>query len=158
MSDPVEITQQANNVQQAGGWPGLIGALAGAAGVLGGLWRIIFGSRAERVEANERAAEIALRAAEHSEERAERADEETASHKRALGTCEEQLREMRRRMDAVEAALEEHAACGPLIASLRSEIELARTFVRSAMGSTPPPRYTGDDVRTAMAAQEDTGP
>lgn len=169
MTDPViETAQQATNVQQAGGWPGLIGAFAGALGVLGGLWRIIFGTRAERVEAHERAAEIALRAAEHSEERAERADEETASHKRALGTCEEQLATMRAEIRARDEATaeafrlmrEELAAIRAENTRLRREQEVARGMLADLMRnvSTPPHGlYTPDDVRAAMA-QEDTGP
>ena len=96
MTDPVQTTQQTSAVVDSAGGPGgIIGAVLGALTVLGGLWRVIFGSRKERTDASERAAEIALRAAEHAENHAERADEQSAVYKRERLTCEEQLSEMR---------------------------------------------------------------
>lgn len=71
MTDPNDITQTSAVVESAGGPGGIVGAVLGAMTVLGGLWRIVFGTRKERQDANERAAEIALRAAEHADERAE---------------------------------------------------------------------------------------
>ena len=154
MSDPVEITQASAVVDSAGGPGGIVGAVLGALTVLGGLWRIVFGTRKERVDANERAAEIALRAAEHADERAERADE---SHRMALGTCEEQLRAMRAEIRAMRADLDALRAEN---AKLRREQEIARGMLADLMrnASTPPHvLYTPEDVRAAMA-QEDTGP
>ena len=110
------------------------------------------------------AADIALRAAEHAEREAERADEQTASHRVALGTCEEQLRAMRQQQAEDRARIDrlerEHATCGPRIAHLEQEARLSRTMLADLMrnASTPPSGlYVPDDVRAAMA-QEDTGP
>lgn len=156
MSDPVQTTQQTSAVVDSAGGPGgIIGAVLGALTVLGGLWRVIFGSRKERTDANERAAELALRAAEHADERAERADE---SHRMALGTCEEQLRAMRAEIRAMRADLDALRAEN---AKLRRDQEIARGMLADLMrnASTPPHGiYTPEDVRAALAAQEDTGP
>ena len=155
MTDPVQTTQQTSAVVDSAGGPGgLIGAVLGALTVLGGLWRVIFGSRKERTDANERAAELALRAAEHADERAERADE---SHRMALGTCEEQLRAMRAEIRAMRADLDALRAENT---ALRRDQEIARGMLADLMrnASTPPSGlYVPDDVRAAMA-QEDTGP
>ena len=169
MTDPADITQASAVVDSAGGPGGIVGAVLGAMTVLGGLWRIVFGTRKERQDANERAAEIALRAAEHAEEHAERADEETASHKRALGTCEEQLAAMRAEIRARDEATAEAFrlmradldALRAENAKLRREQEIARGMLADLMrnASTPPHGlYTPEDVRAALAAQEDTGP
>ena len=166
MTDPVQTTQQTSAVVDSAGGPGgLIGMILGALTVLGGLWRIVFGTKAERADALERAAEISLRNAEHADERAERADEQTATHRVALGTCEEQLRAMwhqqaedRARIDRLER---KHSTCGPRIAHLEQEARLSRTMLADLMrnASTPPSGlYVPDDVRAALAAQEDTGP
>lgn len=167
MTDPNDITQASAVVDSAGGPGGIVGAVLGALTVLGGLWRIVFGTRKERVDANERAAEIALRAAEHADERAERADEETASHRRALGTCEEQLAAMRAEIRARDEATaeafrllrEEVAALHAENATLRREVTDARRLLDGLLrtGSTPPPRYTGSDVLAAMAQGDDHG-
>ena len=155
MTDPVQTTQQTSAVVDSAGGPGgIIGAVLGALTVLGGLWRVIFGSRKERTDANERAAELALRAAEHADERAERADE---SHRMALGTCEEQLRAMRAEIRAMRADLDALRAENT---KLRRDQEIARGMLADLMrnASTPPSGlYVPDDVRAAMA-QEDTGP
>ena len=154
MTDPNDITQASAVVDSAGGPGGLLGAVLGALTVLGGLWRVIFGSRKERTDANERAAELALRAAEHADERAERADE---SHRMALGTCEEQLRAMRAEIRAMRADLDALRAENT---KLRRDQEIARGMFADLMrnASTPPSGlYVPDDVRAAMA-QEDTGP
>ena len=158
MTDPNDITQASAVVDSAGGPGGIVGAVLGALTVLGGLWRIVFGTRKERTDASERAAEIALRAAEHADERAERADEQTANHRVALGTCEEQLREMRAEIRLMRADLDALRAEN---AKLRREQEVARGMLADLMrnASTPPPgRYTGDDVRAEMARLEETGP
>lgn len=158
MTDPNDITQASAVVDSAGGPGGIVGAVLGALTVLGGLWRIVFGTRKERQDANERAAEIALRAAEHADERAERADEQTASHRMALGTCEEQLRAMRAEIRLMRADLDALRAEN---VKLRREQEIARGMLADLMrnASTPPHGiYTPDDVRAALAAQEDTGP
>ena len=155
MTDPVQTTQQTSAVVDSAGGPGgIIGAVLGALTVIGGLWRIVFGSRKERTDANERAAELALRAAEHADERAERADE---SHRMALGTCEEQLRAMRAEIRAMRADLDALRAENT---KLRRDQEIARGMLADLMrnASTPPSGlYVPDDVRAAMA-QEDTGP
>ena len=155
MTDPVQTTQQTSAVVDSAGGPGgIIGAVLGALTVLGGLWRVIFGSRKERTDANERAAELALRAAEHADERAERADE---SHRMALGTCEEQLRAMRAEIRLMRADLDALRAENT---ALRRDQEIARGMLADLMrnASTPPSGlYVPDDVRAAMA-QEDTGP
>lgn len=151
MTDPNDITQASAVVDSAGGPGGIIGAVLGALTVLGGLWRIVFGTRKERTDATERAAEIALRAAEHADERAERADEETASHKMALGTCEEQLRAMRAEIRLMRADLNALRAEN---AALRRQTAWQQRAINQLLaGSTPP-----EDVRAALAAQEDTGP
>ena len=156
MTDPVQTTQQTSAVVDSAGGPGgIIGAVLGALTVLGGLWRVIFGSRKERTDANERAAELALRAAEHADERAERADE---SHRMALGTCEEQLRAMRAEIRLMRADLDALRAENT---ALRRDQEIARGMLADLMrnASTPPSGlYVPDDVRAALAAQEDTGP
>lgn len=156
MTDPVQTTQQTSAVVDSAGGPGgLVGMLLGALTVLGGLWRIVFGTRKERQDASERAAEIALRAAEHADERAERADE---SHRMALGTCEEQLRVMRAEIRAMRADLDALRAEN---AKLRRDQEIARGMLADLMrnASTPPSGlYVPDDVRAAMAAAEETGP
>ena len=155
MTDPNDITQASAVVDSAGGPGGLLGAVLGALTVLGGLWRVIFGSRKERTDANERAAELALRAAEHADERAERADE---SHRMALGTCEEQLRAMRAEIRLMRADLDALRAENT---ALRRDQEIARGMLADLMrnASTPPHGiYTPEDVRAALAAQEDTGP
>ena len=155
MTDPVQTTQQTSAVVDSAGGPGgIIGAVLGALTVIGGLWRIVFGSRKERIDANERAAEIALKAAEHADERAERADE---SHRVALGTCEEQLRAMRAEIRLMRADLDALRAENT---ALRRDQEIARGMLADLMrnASTPPSGlYVPDDVRAAMA-QEDTGP
>jgi len=172
MSDPAEIAQQAQHqasvVHQAGGPGGVLGAILGALTVIGGLWRIVFGTRKERADeqaqedsAAERAAELALRMAS-------RADEETASHKRALGTCEEQLAAMRAEIRARDEATaeafrlmrEELAAIRAENTRLRREQEVARGMLADLMrnASTPPHGlYTPDDVRAAMAQEDDHG-
>ena len=159
MTDPVQTTQQTSAVVDSAGGPGgVIGMIVGALTVLGGLWRIVFGTKAERQDATERAAEIALRAAEHADERAERADEQTANHRVALGTCEEQLREMRAEIRLMRADLDALRAEN---VKLRREQEIARGMLADLMrnASTPPHGlYTPEDVRAALAAQEDTGP
>ena len=158
MTDPVQTTQQTSDAVTATGALGLVGVILGA---ITALWRTVFGSKAERADANERAAELALRAAEHADERAERADE---SHRMALGTCEEQLRAMRHQQAEDRARIDrlerEHSTCGPRIAHLEQEARLSRTMLADLMrnASTPPSGlYVPDDVRAAMA-QEDTGP
>ena len=141
MTDPVQTTQQTSDAVTATGVLGVIGVFLGA---VAGLWRIVFGSRKERTDANERAAEIALRAAEHD--------------RVALGTCEEQLREMRAEIRAMRADLDALRAENT---KLRREQEIARGMLADLMrnASTPPHGlYTPEDVRAALAAQEDTGP
>ncbi len=154
MTDPVQTTQQTSAVVDSAGGPGgIIGAVLGALTVLGGLWRVIFGSRKERTDANERAAELALRAAEHADERAERADE---SHRMALGTCEEQLRAMRAEIRAMRADLDALRAENK---ALREQTAWQqRAINRLLAGSTPPEGIHPDEVRAGVAALEDTGP
>ena len=154
MTDPVQTTQQTSDAVTA---TGVLGHALVFLGAVAGFWRTVFGTKAERIDANERAAEIALRAAEHADERAERADEQTANHRVALGTCEEQLRAMRAEIRAMREDLDALRAEN---ANLRREQEVARGMLADLMrnASTPPHGlYTGDDVRAAMA-QEDTGP
>lgn len=159
MTDPVQTTQQTSAVVDSAGGPGgIIGAVLGALTVLGGLWRVIFGTRKERTDASERAAEIALRAAEHAENHAERADEQSAVYKRERLTCEEQLSEMRAEIRLMRADLDALRAEN---VKLRREQEIARGMLADLMrnASTPPSGlYVPDDVRAALAAQEDTGP
>lgn len=147
MSDPIESSQPEIIAR-------ILGAVTLVLGAIAALWRTIFGSKAERADASERAAEIALRAAEHAGERAERADEETANHRLARATCEEQLRAMGARIDRLEA---EHATCGPRIAALEREQRLSRQMLDDYMrtGSTPPPARmpSRDDVRRAAAKE-----
>ena len=157
MTDPRDIAQASAVVDSAGGPGGLLGAVLGALTVLGGLVRIVFGTRKERTDATERAAEIALRAAEHADERAERADEQSAVHKRERLTCEEQLSEMRAEIRLMREDLDALRAEN---ANLRREQEVARGMLADLMrnASTPPHGlYTGDDVRAAMAQEDDHG-
>ena len=138
MTDPVDITQQATQAQQAGGVVAGLGALGIAVTAFAKLWATIFGSRKERQDATERAAEIALRAAEHADERAEHADERA---ERA------EIRLMRADLDALRA---ENTA-------LRRDQELARGMLADLMrnASTPPHGlYTPEDVRAALRAEE----
>lgn len=158
MTDPVDITQHATQAQQAGGVVAGLGALGIAVTAFAKLWATIFGSRKERQDANERAAEIALRAAEHAEDHAERADEQSAVYKRERLTCEEQLSEMRAEIRLMRADLDALRAEN---VKLRREQEIARGMLADLMrnASTPPHGlYTPEDVRAALAAQEDTGP
>ena len=151
MTDPVQTTQQTSDAVTA---TGVLGHALVFLGAVAGFWRTVFGTKAERQDANERAAELALRAAEHADERAERADE---SHRTALGTCEEQLREMRAEIRLMRADLDALRAEN---AKLRRDQEIARGMLADLMrnASTPPHGlYTPEDVRAAMA-QEDTGP
>ena len=144
MTDPNDITQASAVVDSAGGPGGIVGAVLGALTVLGGLWRVIFGTRKERTDANERAAEIALRAAEHADERADR----------AVGTCEEQLREMRAEIMAMREELDAlRAENGAL---RRQTAWQQRAINRLLAGSTPPDGIHPDDVRDEMARLEDT--
>lgn len=164
MTDPVQTTQQTSDAVTATGVLGMIGVFLGA---VAGLWRIVFGTRKERTDANERAAEIALRAAEHADDRAERADEQSAVYKRERLTCEEQLREMRAENKARDEA---HAEAFRLVReeldSLRAENKALReqtawqqrAINRLLAGSTPPEGIHPDEVRAGVAAQEDTGP
>ena len=155
MTDPVDITQQATQAQQAGGVVAGLGALGIAATAFAKLWATIFGSRKERQDASERAAEIALRAAEHAEDHAERADEQSAVYKRERLTCEEQLSEMRAEIRLMRADLDALRAEN---VKLRREQEIARGMLADLMrnASTPPHGlYTPEDVRAALAAQED---
>lgn len=155
MTDPVQTTQQTSDAVTATGVLGVIGVFLGA---VAGLWRTVFGTKAERQDATERAAEIALRAAEHADERAERADEQSAVHKRERLTCEEQLSEMRAEIRLMRADLDALRAEN---VKLRREQEIARGMLADLMrnASTPPHGlYTPEDVRAALAAQEDTGP
>ena len=155
MTDPVQTTQQTSDAVTA---TGVLGHALVFLGAVAGFWRTVFGTKAERQDATERAAEIALRAAEHADERAERADEQTANHRVALGTCEEQLREMRAEIRLMRADLDALRAEN---VKLRREQEIARGMLADLMrnASTPPHGlYTPEDVRAALAAQEDTGP
>ena len=149
MTDPVEATQQVTtHGQQAGAAVTWLGALGIAATAFAKLWATIFGSRKERQDATERAAEIALRAAEHADERAER------EHLK----CEEQLSELRAEIRLMRADLDALRAENT---ALRREQEIARGMLADLMrnASTPPHGlYTPEDVRAALAAQEDTGP
>lgn len=148
MTDPVQTTQQTSDAVTATGVLGVIGVFLGA---VAGLWRTVFGTKAERQDATERAAEIALRAAE-------RADEQSAVHERERLTCEELLSEMRAEIRLMRADLDALRAEN---AKLRREQEIARGMLADLMrnASTPPHGlYTPEDVRAALAAQEDTGP
>lgn len=157
MSDPIESSQPEIIAR-------ILGAVTLVLGAIAALWRTIFGSKAERADASERAAEIALRAAEHAGERAERADEETANHRLARATCEEQLRAMGARIARLEA---EHSTCGPRITAQAEQIAWMESAIDALhegkplpvrTGSTPPPARmpSRDDVRRAAA--EETGP
>ena len=158
MSDPIESSRPEIIAR-------ILGALTLVLGAIAGLWRTIFGSKTERADALERAAEIALRnaehadeRAEHADERAERADEQSAVHKRERLTCEEQLSEMRAEIRLMRADLDALRAEN---VKLRREQEIARGMLADLMrnASTPPHGlYTPEDVRAALAAQEDTGP
>ena len=169
MTDPVQTTQQTSDTVTATGALGLVGVILGA---ITALWRTVFGSKAERADANERAAELALRAAEHADERAERADE---SHRMALGTCEEQLRALReqqsRDRERIARLEAEHSTCGPRISAQAEQIAWMESAIDALhegkplperTGSTPPPAQMPprNQVRAGVLAQqqEETGP
>lgn len=176
MSDPAEITQQATQAVTDGG-PATHAAWA----ILGGIvlkvieaFARLRGSPKERAEAEAAeaeasvlVAETALRVAKANEERAERADEETASHRIARATCEEQLREHREqsareraedraRIAALESGLAEHATCGLRIAALEDDVALSKRMLSDYMSNTPRHGITGADVQAA-ALQETHG-
>ena len=113
----------------AGG--GIVGVVVGAAVK-------IFGSRPER-DASTQAA----------------ADEWQELHRE----CKGEVSALRDRLDAQDKRLQElervsleHVTCGPRIAQLESEQAIARQMLGDLMrnASTPPPSYTGDDVRAAL--------
>lgn len=166
MSDPAEIAQQAQHqasvVQQAGGWPGFFGALAGALGVLGGLWRIIFGTRAERAEAEAQEDDALKHAAAIALRQAERADEETARHRVERDDYAARMDAMGRVIDSMRQDIADlkrgREECEQQNEALRREVRDARRLLDGLlMTSTPPPRYTGDDVRAAMPRGDDHG-
>lgn len=174
MPDPAEITQQATQAVSDGGpathagWAILGGVVLKVVEALARL----FGSRKERAEAEATeaeasvlVAETALRVAKANEERAERADEETANHRIARATCEEQLREHREqaarertedreRIAALERGLAEHATCGARIAALEDDVALSKRMLADYMSNTPRHGITPADV--AAAAQQET--
>lgn len=133
---------------------------AGVGTIIGGVVKLV-GSRAERDRADLDTADLALRIAD-------RADEATARHKHALGTCEEQLRAMRdvqaedrARIARLERAHRDladlHALCPSRIALLESEQRIARQMLADLMRgnqSTPPRGIHPDELRAAQAAEE----
>ena len=186
MTDPNDITQASAVVESAGGPGGIVGAALGALTVLGGLWRIVFGTKAERVAADaqeddalKHAADIALRQAERAERDAARAEADTKSVRVERDDCTARLAlheersaleraEDRARIAALEAGLAEHATCGPRIAFLTAENEwMGRGLLAVAAGEplperpdtlTPPANPSPNEVRAALAAREETGP
>jgi len=178
MTDPIESSQPEIIAR-------ILGAVTLVLGAIAALWRTIFGSKAERADASERAAEIALRAAEHAEialraaehagERAEReaarAEADTKSVRVERDDCTARLAaheersareraEDRARIAALEAGLAEHATCGPRIARLEEEQRLSRQMLDDYMrtGSTPPPARMPRPDEVRRAAAEETGP
>lgn len=126
MTDPNDITQASAVAESAGGPGGLLGAVLGALTVLGGLFRIVFGTKAERVAADaqeddalKHAADIALRQAERAERDAARAEADTKSVRVERDDCTARLalHEERSALERAEdrariAALEEETqAC-----------------------------------------------
>lgn len=157
MSDPVETTQQAQQAaEQAAALTG--GGILTVAGVLAAvrhLYVAVFGTRAERDAARVAEADAGTRAAAVVVEALEDQREETVRTRAQRDTCEERLAVMDMRMRDVERQLSEHMAmCVPRMARMEREQELSRTMLNDYMHSTPPPRYTGDDVRAAMAREE----
>ena len=163
MTDPIETAQQAQHAAEAGaaiGAGGMLGAV-GLIGALAKLWQAIFGTRAERAAAKAQEADAAARLVDVATDIAESSREETVRTRAQRDTCEERLAAMESRLRAVEAIATEHATCGPRIAHLEREARISRQMLADLMrsGSTPPSGlYVPDDVRAALAAQEDTGP
>jgi len=175
MSDPIESSQPEIIAR-------ILGALTLVLGAIAGLWRTIFGSKAERVQADaqeddalKHAAEIALRNAERAEREAARAEADTKSVRVERDDCTARLAaheersakeraEDRARIAALEKGLAEHANCGPRIAFLTAENEwMGRGLMAVAAGEplperpdtlTPPANPHPDEVRAEMARQE----
>lgn len=160
MSDPVETSQPEIIAR-------ILGALTLVLGAIAALWRTVFGSKAERADALERAAEIALRNAEHAERDAARAEADTKSVRVERDDCTARLAaheersareraEDRARIAALESGLAEHASCGPRIAHLEREQEIARGMMRDLMrlDSTPPRNPHPNAVRAELARKE----
>lgn len=159
MSDPIETSQPEIIAR-------ILGALTLVLGAIAALWRTVFGSKAERADALERAAEIALRNAEHAERDAARAEADTKSVRVERDDCTARLaaheeRSARERAEdrARIAALEEETqAC-----ARNSEwMERALNAVVASEPIPPKPDPTPrnphpNEVRAGVAAQE-TGP
>lgn len=161
MSDPSEITQASAVVDSAGGPGGIIGAILGALTVIGGLWRIVFGTRKERAEEQAQEDDSLKHAADIALRMADRADEATARHRIERDDYAARMDAMARVIDAMRADIAElqrgRDECERQNEELRREVELQRKAIRGLLrGSTPPSGlYRGEDVLAAMAAQED---
>lgn len=185
MSDPAEITQQAQNAQQhapdiatLAGW---LGALTAFLGTVAGLWRTLVGSPKERAEAKREEAEATTVIVDAAKDVIEAQREDTHRVRAERDDCTARLAahedrsareraEDRARIAALERGLAEHATCGPRIALLTAENEwMGRGLLAVAAGEplperpdtlTPPANPRPDMVRAEMArqTQEETGP
>lgn len=161
MTDPVQTTQQTSDAVTA---TGVLGHALVFLGAVAGFWRTVFGTKAERQDANERAAELALRAAEHADERAERADEQTARHRIERDDYAARLDAMNRVIDAMRQDIAElkrgREECERQNAELREQTAWQqRAINRLLAGSTPPEGIHPNEVRAGVAAlHEETGP
>ena len=131
---------------------------AGATALVGGIVKLV-GSPKERAEAKREEADAAARLVVVATDVAEEAREDTRRVRVERDDCQTRLAAMDVRVRALEAGLAEHATCGPRIAHLEREQEISRGMLHDLLrnASTPPSGlYTGDDVRRAVAAEEQT--
>ncbi len=161
MSDPIEITQQATQGQQAGAIATAVGLFVMAAGAVTGLWRTIFGSKADNTAAEAQEDDALAKAADIALRSAQRADEDTKSMRIERDSCQTQLDQMHRdnklRDEAFQVMRAELDALARENKRLRTQIEWQQRAINGLLrGSTPPTGlYTGDDVRAAMDSQQE---
>lgn len=168
MSDPVETVQQAQqhapDLATLAGWVGMLTAFLGT---VAGLWRALVGSPKERAEARAHDAEATERIVEAAADVIEAQREDTRRVRVERDDCTARLAaheersareraEDRARIAALEAGLAEHASCGPRIAHLEREQEIARGMMRDLMrlDSTPPRNPHPNAVRAELARKE----
>lgn len=161
MTDPAETARvTAEATQQTTVLAG--GGLFTVAGILAAAHRLyvaVFGTRAERAAARVAEADAGTRVATVAIEVLSDEREETQRTRAQRDMCEERLAQMGERMGALERRFSEHmATCGPRMERMEWEQRQSRAMLHDYMHSTPPPRYTGDDVMAEMGriAQERT--
>ena len=163
MTDPAQTAQQVQHANEIGAAAGAGGALwlAAVIGAIAKVWTAVFGTRKERAEASAIAIDAATDVIEAQREDTRSVRGERDDCRAEVRTLRAEASQDRARIAALEAGLAEHATCGPRIAHLEREARLSSAMLADLMrnASTPPHGlYTPDDVRAALAAQEDTGP